>query len=95
MPRKPVPSDQPSASGHVSPWLDTAAAARYLGKEPGTLKGWRSKGEGPPFHVVSRQFIRYHVDDLDAFVAGSPTILQSVITAEINRECMSHVRSTS
>jgi hypothetical protein len=70
MPRKPVSADQPPAAGPVSPWLDTAAAARYLGKEPGTLKGWRSKGEGPAFHVVSRQFIRYHVDDLDAFVRG-------------------------
>ncbi|WP_174801472.1 helix-turn-helix domain-containing protein [Martelella limonii] len=55
----------------TSPWLDTAAAARYLGKAPGTLKGWRSKGEGPVFHVVSRQFIRYHIDDLDAFVRGA------------------------
>lgn len=71
MPRKQVSSDQPPASGPVSPWLDTTAAARYLGKEPGTLKGWRSKGQGPPFHSVSRQFIRYHIDELNAFVRGS------------------------
>ncbi len=70
MPREPVSAGQPPAAGPVSPWLDTAAAALYLGKEPGTLKGRRSKGEGPAFHVVSRQFIRYHVDDLDAFVRG-------------------------
>lgn len=70
MQRKPVASEQESPPRHASPWLDTVEAALYLGKEPGTLKGWRSKGEGPPFHVVSRQFIRYHIDELDAFVRG-------------------------
>lgn len=53
-----------------SPWFDTGEAARYLRKEPGTLAGWRSKGEGPRFHTVNDKFIRYHVDDLDAFVRG-------------------------
>ncbi|QPC85706.1 DNA-binding protein [Mesorhizobium sp. NBSH29] len=61
---------EPTILEPTSPWLDTAVAARYLGKAPGTLKGWRSKGEGPIFHAVSRQFIRYHIDDLDAFVRG-------------------------
>jgi hypothetical protein len=51
-----------------SPWFDTEEAARYLRREPGTLAGWRSKGEGPRFHTVNDKFIRYHVDDLDAFV---------------------------
>ena len=27
-----------------TPWFDTEAAASYLRKEPGTLKGWRSRG---------------------------------------------------
>ncbi|CAN1528298.1 Helix-turn-helix domain, group 17 [Rhabdaerophilaceae bacterium] len=53
-----------------SPWFDTEEAARYLRKEPGTLRGWRSKGEGPRFHVVNDKFVRYHVDDLDAYVRG-------------------------
>jgi hypothetical protein len=53
-----------------TPWFDTEAAASYLRREPGTLKGWRSKGEGPRFYVINHQFIRYHVDDLDAFVRG-------------------------
>lgn len=53
-----------------TPWFDTEAAAAYLRREPGTLKGWRSRGEGPRFHTVNGQFIRYHVDDLDAFVRG-------------------------
>ncbi len=51
-----------------SPWFDTEEAARYLRKEPGTLRGWRSKAEGPLFHVVNDKFVRYHVDDLDAYV---------------------------
>lgn len=53
-----------------TPWFDTHAAAAYLRKEPGTLKGWRSKGEGPKFHLVSHKFVRYHLDDLDAYVRG-------------------------
>ena len=53
-----------------TPWFDTEAAASYLRREPGTLKGWRSKGEGPRFHVVNRQYIGYHLDDLDDFMRG-------------------------
>lgn len=53
-----------------TPWFDTEAAAAYLRREPGTLKGWRSRGEGPRFYVVNGQLVRYHVDDLDAFVRG-------------------------
>lgn len=53
-----------------TPWFDTEAAAAYLRREPGTLKGWRSRGEGPRFYLVNNQLVRYHVDDLDAFVRG-------------------------
>jgi hypothetical protein len=56
-----------AASEPIGTWLDTTAAARHLGREPGTLRGWRSIGKGPPFHVVSGQFVRYHIDDLEAF----------------------------
>lgn len=56
----------PVATEPAGPWLDTEAAARHLGREPGTLRGWRSKGEGPTFHVVSGRFVRYHIDDLEA-----------------------------
>ena len=59
-----MPLEPPS----TSPWLDTAAAARHLGREPGTLRGWRSIGKGPTFHLVSGQFVRYRIDDLDAFL---------------------------
>ncbi len=61
---------EPAVSEPAGPWLDTAAAAGLLGREPGTLRGWRSIGKGPAFHLVSGQFVRYRVDDLDAFVKG-------------------------
>lgn len=54
----------------TTPWFDTETAAAYLRREPGTLKGWRSKGEGPKFYTVNDKFIRYHLDDLDAYVRG-------------------------
>lgn len=52
----------------ASPWLDTDAAASYLGSTPGTLKNWRATGKGPRYHVVQERLIRYHRDDLDSFV---------------------------
>ena len=61
----------PAASEPNGPWLDTAAAARHLGREPGTLRGWRSLGKGPAFHMISGRFVRYHVDDLQAFQDGN------------------------
>lgn len=58
---------EPAASEPVGPWLDTEAAARHLGREPGTLWGWRSLGKGPAFRLVSGRFVRYRLDDLEAF----------------------------
>lgn len=58
---------EPAVSEPAGPWLDTAAAARRLGREPGTLRGWRSIGKGPAFHLVSGQFVRYHIDDFESF----------------------------
>jgi hypothetical protein len=54
----------------ISPWLDTAAAAVYLGSSPGTMKNWRHRGEGPTFHIVNKKLVRYHRDELDAYVRG-------------------------
>lgn len=51
-----------------SPWLDSDGAAAYLGSTAGTLRNWRATGKGPRYHVVQDRLIRYHVDDLDAFV---------------------------
>jgi len=53
-----------------SPWLDTEQAATYLGSTHGTLKAWRAGGTGPRYHVVHGKTVRYHVEDLDAFVRG-------------------------
>lgn len=50
-----------------SPWLDPEAAAAYIGRTPGTLAQWRSKGVRLPFHRVGRNIL-YNRDDLDAFV---------------------------
>lgn len=53
-----------------SPWLDSEAAGEYLTCTSGTLKTWRSLGQGPKYHVIQSKLIRYHIDDLDAFVRG-------------------------
>lgn len=53
-----------------SPWLDTWKAASYLSCNYGTLKVWRAQGKGPRYHIVNEKLIRYHVDDLDAFIRG-------------------------
>lgn len=54
----------------ATPWLDSEAAASYLSCAPGTMKTWRSRGEGPKYHIIQEKLVRYHVDDLDAFVRG-------------------------
>jgi hypothetical protein len=53
-----------------SPWLDSDAAADYLSCTPGTLKTWRSRGEGPRYNIIQSKLVRYNVEDLDAFVRG-------------------------
>ncbi|MBG0811873.1 DNA-binding protein [Methylosinus sp. H3A] len=53
-----------------SPWLATEGAAGYLSSTPGTMRSWRANGEGPRYHVFHGKSVRYHVDDLDAFVRG-------------------------
>lgn len=52
----------------ASPWLDTEAAAAYLGSTPGSLKNWRSAGTGPKYHILQERLVRYNVEDLDRFV---------------------------
>jgi excisionase family DNA binding protein len=53
-----------------SPWLDADAAAAYISCTRGTLKTWRSRGEGPRYRVINGKLVRYHRDDLDAYVRG-------------------------
>lgn len=53
-----------------SPWFDPEQAAAYLGCTAGTLKTWRCRGQGPNYNLIQDRLVRYHVDDLDAFVRG-------------------------
>ena len=56
------------AGAIASPWMDTSEAAAYLKSTAGTLKNWRATGQGPKYHTVQSKLIRYHRDELDAFV---------------------------
>ena len=49
-----------------SPFLNTAQAAHYIGLNYRTLENMRGQGRGPPFRRHGR-FVRYHIDDLDAW----------------------------
>lgn len=52
-----------------SPFLNTAQAAHYLGLAKRTLEDWRGEGLGPAPRRHGR-FVRYHIDDLDAWSKG-------------------------
>jgi hypothetical protein len=47
--------------------LDSAEAAAYLGRDPKTLRNWRSTGQGPRFSGRGRG-VRYRLRDLDAWI---------------------------
>lgn len=49
-----------------SPFLSTEQAAFYLGLSPRKLQELRVNADGPHFRRHCR-FIRYHIDDLDAW----------------------------
>ncbi len=49
-----------------SPFLSTEQAAFYLGLSARKLQVMRATGEGPAFRRHSR-YVRYHIDDLDAW----------------------------
>ena len=53
-----------------SPFLSTEQAAFYLGLSARKLQQMRAAGGGPGFRRHSR-YIRYHIDDLDAWSRGS------------------------
>jgi len=52
-----------------SPFLNTAQAAHYLGLSERTMVYWRCEGVGPTPRRHGR-FVRYHIDDLDAWSKG-------------------------
>jgi excisionase family DNA binding protein len=49
-----------------SPFLTTAQAAAYIGLSKRTLEKMRGHGRGP-FYRRHGRFVRYHIDDLDAW----------------------------
>ncbi len=53
-----------------SPFLSTEQAAFYLGLSARKLQQMRGAGIGPAFRRHSR-YVRYHIDDLDAWSKGS------------------------
>lgn len=52
-----------------SPFLNTAQAAFYVGLSRRTLEKMRLVGGGPRFRKHGR-YVRYHIDDLDAWSLG-------------------------
>ncbi|WP_413873479.1 helix-turn-helix domain-containing protein [Albidovulum sp.] len=59
--------EQATVARPPSPWMTTDEAAGYLSVAPGTLRNWRVDGQGPRANVVGR-IVRYHRDNLDAFM---------------------------
>ena len=49
--------------------LDERQAAKVLSFSVHTLRSWRSRGVGPPTRRIGRS-IRYHVDDLNHWIAA-------------------------
>lgn len=49
-----------------SPFLNTDQAAHYVGLSRRTLEKMRTAGGGPRFRKHGR-YVRYHIDDLDAW----------------------------
>ena len=52
----------------VSPWVNSADAAKYLAVKPKTLENQRRSGTGPKCRLIGTRTIRYNVADLDAWV---------------------------
>ena len=66
----------------------TADAARLLGVQPGTLKIWRYRGTGPPYHRIgsgSTSPVAYRVSDLMAWLEERRFTSTSAETAERER----------
>lgn len=52
-----------------SPFLSTAQAAHYVSLSRRTLEKMRAVGGGPTYRKHGR-YVRYHIDDLDAWSAA-------------------------
>ena len=58
--------DRAAKAKKGSPFLSTEQAAFYLGLSPRRMQQMRASACGPEFRRHSR-FVRYHIDDLDAW----------------------------
>jgi hypothetical protein len=58
-------------------FVDTEAAARYLALTAHTLECYRSVGGGPIYHKFGK-WVRYAVDDLDAWAATCRRVTTAV-----------------
>lgn len=54
----------------ASPWRTPEEAAAYLGLAPRGLEDMRYHGRGPAYTKVGRRVVRYHLNDLDAWMEG-------------------------
>ena len=65
--------------------IRTPEAADLLGVQPGTLKIWRYRGTGPPYHRIgsgSTSPVAYRVSDLMAWLEERRFTSTSAETAE-------------
>lgn len=53
--------------------LDEKAAALLMDLQPNTLCRWRWENRGPTYHKIGRA-VRYHRDDLEAFIAKNRVV---------------------
>jgi len=51
-----------------TPWFAPEDAAAYLRLTPRGLEDMRGKGTGPRYHKAGARVVRYHVNDLDAWL---------------------------
>ena len=70
--------DRAARARKGSPFLNTDQAAFYIGLSRRTLEKMRIKGGGPFFRKHGR-YVRYHIDDLDAWSARQPAGVHEAI----------------
>lgn len=56
-------------------YMNTSAAAQYLGISPITMSIWRVEGRGPEFVRVGGRSIRYRRSTLDSFVTANSGLI--------------------
>lgn len=51
-------------------FIDDRRVATLLDVKPGTVRSWRQRGGGPPFHRVGRRLVRYRRSEVVAWAAS-------------------------